>query len=205
MTEDDARGWVRDRFGVSRETLLHHFLEAVIEESTRQNLIAGATIPRIWQRHVVDSAQLVPLSKGAGDGLWIDIGTGAGFPGLVAAILTDRPVLLIEPRRKRAEFLERSVLLLGLALRVRVAQGKAENIQASATVISARAVAALPALFSVAHHLSTPNTLWLLPKRRSAQAEVAAAKAAWQGTFHVEQSLTDPDSFIVVAERVVPL
>ena len=59
----------------------------------------------MWQRHVLDSAQLLPLAANH-DGLWVDVGTGAGFPGMIIALATDRPVALVEPRRMRAQFLQ---------------------------------------------------------------------------------------------------
>ena len=201
MTEEEARSWVREHFGVSRETLLARFVDIVLVEASQQNLISTATLPQIWRRHVVDSAQLVPL---AGDyiGDWVDVGTGAGFPGIVIAVLIDQPVVLVEPRRKRAEFLQRAIADLGLTRRAIVHTARAEQVMGQAAVISARAVAALPELLAATVHLSTKKTRWVLPKGKSAREEVAIAQAAWHGVFHVEQSLTDPDSLIILAEKV---
>lgn len=206
MTEQEARAWIRERFGVSRETALAHFAQLVRAESQRQNLISAATLDSIWTRHLVDSAQLVPLADKAGEGVWIDIGTGAGFPGVVVALLTDRPMALVEPRARRVEFLRVSVEALGIADRVQVIGSKVGSHRpaAPAAVISARAVAELGALFASAMHCSTGSTLWLLPKGRNAQSEVEAAGKAWQGSFHVEQSVTQPESGIVVARGVGP-
>jgi 16S rRNA (guanine527-N7)-methyltransferase len=201
VTEDDARQWVRERFGVSRETMLAQFVTLVTAEAQHQNLISAATLPHIWRRHIVDSAQLVSLA-GPIRGDWIDIGSGAGFPGIVAACLIDSSVLLVEPRRKRADFLRDAVTTLGIADRVTVHPAKAEQIVAHAGVISARAVAALPELLAATVHLSTKKTRWILPKGKSAREEVAAAQRTWYGVFHVEQSLTDPDSLIILAEKV---
>lgn len=201
MTEEEARAWARKHFGVSRETLLTQFVDVVIAESTQQNLISAATLPQIWRRHIVDSAQLVRLAP-EGAGAWFDIGTGAGFPGIVVAILTNGPVTLVEPRRKRADFLRRCIADLDLESRVTVQVARAEQISGEAAVISARAVAALPELLAATVHLSTKKTRWVLPKGKSAREEVASAHATWHGVFHVEQSLTDPDSLIILAEKV---
>lgn len=201
MTEDEARHWVRDRFGVSRETRLAAFVDHVVVESVQQNLVSAATLPQIWTRHIVDSAQLVPL-VGDNTGSWFDIGSGAGFPGMVVAILTSQPIVLVEPRRKRAEFLERVARELGLADRVRIAACRAEAYSGTADIISARAVSALNELFAATLHLSTKKTRWVLPKGKSAREEVAVAARTWHGVFHVEQSLTDPDSLIILAEKV---
>jgi len=204
MTEDEARTWVRERFGVPRETLLERFGAIVLAEADRQNLISAGTRADIWVRHLADSAQLIPLAEAA-EGSWIDIGTGAGFPGLVVALLTDRAVHLIEPRAKRATFLREAAAALGLANRVTVHAQRAQMVQSSpAAVISARAVASLRELFGAARHLSTRSTLWLLPKGRNAQSEVEDVTRAWQGVFHVEQSLTQAESSIVIAREVRP-
>lgn len=201
MTEEEARVWLRGRFGVPRETLLARYVELVVEHSRLQNLIAPSTVADIWTRHVVDSAQLVALD-GSGEGQWIDIGSGAGFPGVVTAILTNRPTTLIEPRRKRAEFLTIVADTLGCR-HLEVAQAKVEQVKGPrAATISARAVAAASALLSAAVHLSDADTLWLLPKGKSAQAEVDEARKAWHGAFHVEQSITQSDSAIIVATGV---
>ncbi|WP_066647551.1 MULTISPECIES: 16S rRNA (guanine(527)-N(7))-methyltransferase RsmG [Sphingomonas] len=201
MTEDEARGWICEHFGVPRETLLARFVDIVIAESGRQNLISAATLPQIWRRHIVDSAQLLQRVP-AIDGDWFDIGTGAGFPGMVVAILSNGPVTLIEPRRKRADFLRACVVELDLGTRVTVHTARAEQIKGHAAVISARAVAALPELLAATVHLSTKKTRWVLPKGKSAREEVASAQATWHGVFHVEQSITDPESLIILAEKV---
>jgi 16S rRNA (guanine527-N7)-methyltransferase len=202
MTEGEARAWVRDRFGVPRETQLDQLAEIVRAESANQNLIAPSTLGSLWSRHIADSAQLLALLPHPIDGLWIDIGTGAGFPGLAIACLRDAPILLCEPRKRRAEFLESAAAQLGIAGHTRVAAAKAEALTDRAAIISARAVAPLDALFAAAAHLSDRETVWLLPKGRSAREEVAVARETWQGSFHVEQSLTQPDSLVVVATGV---
>jgi 16S rRNA (guanine527-N7)-methyltransferase len=203
MTEEAARLWIRERFTVSRETTLSHFEALLRAESEKQNLISASSFEALWERHFVDSAQLVPLA--ATDGLWVDIGTGAGMPGLVVAALLDQPVLLVEPRAKRAEFLRRAANELGLAnVQVEAKRVEAVALPQPAKILSARAVAALPDLLAAAHHLADSSTIWLLPKGRSAHSEVEAAKRTWQGTFHVEPSVTHPDSGIVVAKGVRP-
>lgn len=202
MTEAEARQWIVDRFGVAREAKLAAFVALLIAESQHQNLVSKSSIGEIWVRHIVDSAQLLAFADSASDGLWIDIGTGAGLPGIVIAILRDAPILMVEPRRKRVDFLDRCIEELHLT-HATTSLAKAEAIEPCAgAFISARAVAALPALFANAHHLSDKDTVWLLPKGQTAQSEVDAARKAWQGSFHVEQSITHPDSKIVVAQGV---
>ena len=204
MTEEEARMWVRDRFGTSRETTLARFVDLLLAESEHQNLISKASAAEIWARHIVDSAQLLMIDDVPEKGLWVDIGTGAGLPGIVIAILRDAPMLMVEPRRKRVDFLDVCIETLDLS-NATTSLAKVEAIEPRmATVISARAVSALPVLLASAHHLSNRDTIWLLPKGESAQSEVDAARKAWQGSFHVKQSLTHPSSKIVVAWGVRP-
>lgn len=201
MTEEEARDWIAARHGAAGVELMAQLTALVLDEATRQNLIAPSTLDEIWVRHIVDSAQLIPCAD-ACPGNWLDIGTGAGFPGLVIAALTDRPIWLAEPRKRRADFLRTCCEILGVAKRATVVTGKVERAQVQAAVISARAVASLPELLDAAHHCSTWNTLWLLPKGRSAREEIASAQQSWHGTFHVERSVTDPESLIVIAKEV---
>ena len=107
---------------------------------------------------------------------------------------------LIEPRRLRAEFIHRVVE--SLQLKSTTVSSKVERVEGSFDVITARAVANLSKLFEISAHLSTTNTVWAFPKGTRAQEELSEAQRAWQGVFHVEQSVTDPDSQIVVATGV---
>lgn len=186
---------------VSRETLekLEAYVASLTRETARQNLISASTLDRVWERHILDSAQLVRFEPKAGAS-WVDIGSGAGLPGIVIACLVDGRVTLAEPRRLRAEFLRMIVDTLELNATVHCA--KAERIAGSFDVITARAVAPLDKLLRISLHLSTGKTVWALPKGRNAQAELAEAQRSWQGEFHVEQSAIDEDSWIVVGTGV---
>lgn len=203
MTEEEARAWLGDRSDVPRETFerLDRFVALLTAECHSQNLIAASTIDVVWSRHIVDSAQLVPLAKD--NGPWLDLGTGAGFPGLIVALLGSRPVVLVESRRKRAEFLQRAVALLAIGDRCTVAAARAEAVPArSFATISARAFAPLDRLIDIGLRFADDETRWLLPKGRNAQAELATARRTWQGSFRIEPSITDPESAIIVAEQV---
>ena len=206
MTEDEARAWLTAQFDVPRETwdLLERYVAILLSAMDEQNLIAESTRPHIWARHIVDSAQLLLLARDAGEGEWVDLGSGAGLPGIVVACLSDRPVLMIETRRKRIDFLNEVIAQLDLR-HARVFGGRVESAAPMhAAVISARAYAPLPKLFASALHLSDKNSLWVLPKGRNAQNELEAARPAWKGMFHVEPSVTDADSAIIVAQAVMP-
>jgi 16S rRNA (guanine527-N7)-methyltransferase len=200
MTEEEARARVAQ--AVSRETLgrLDQLVALVESENARQNLVSPSTLPIIWSRHILDSAQLAWLADDR-SGAWLDIGSGGGFPGIVIGLMRDDPTILVEPRTKRATFLREAADALGLERRVDVAASRVETAQISGPVaiISARAVAALPALFGMAARLASKDTIWLLPKGRSAADEVAEAEREWQGEMRLVPSLSDPDSAIVVA------
>lgn len=186
---------------VSRETFekLLTYEALLREENGRQNLISESTLNQFWERHILDSAQIVPFEPRTGAS-WADIGSGAGLPGIVIACLVDGPVTLIEPRRLRAEFLHRVVE--SLQLNATTVSSKVERVEGSFDVVTARAVGNLSKLFEISAHLSTTNTVWAFPKGTRAQEELSEAQRAWQGVFHVEQSVTDPDSQIVVATGV---
>jgi len=189
------------RRDVSRETFekLEAYAALLTEESRRQNLVSASTLDNLWERHILDSAQLVRFEPHAG-AAWADIGSGAGLPGIVVACLVRGPVTLIEPRRLRAEFLHKACD--SLRINASVFSGKAERAEGKYDVVTARAVANVVKVLEISAHLSTRKTIWALPKGRNAGAELAEAQQAWQGVFHVEQSVTDADSQIVVATEL---
>lgn len=186
---------------VSRETFerIERYVALLTEENSRQNLVSAATLGHVWDRHILDSAQLVRYEPRAGAS-WVDIGSGAGLPGIVIACLVSGPVTLVEPRRLRAEFLHK--LCESLALSATVLCAKAERAEGSFDVITARAVARLDQLLKLSAHLSTRNTVWALPKGRSGPQELAEARRTWQFEAREEPSCTDPQSTILVLSGV---
>ncbi len=188
---------------VSRET--HALLEAYVERlkaaNRTQNLVAASTLDQIWNRHILDSAQLVRFEPSAGAS-WVDIGSGAGLPGVVLAALTRGRMTLVEPRRLRATFLEETVEALGLSDRVSVLPTKVESVRGPFDVITARAVAPLNRLLGLANHLSHEGTVWALPKGRNAKSELAEAQRSWQCVVRSEASCTDPEAIILVLSKV---
>ena len=200
MTEEEARGWIAERFSIAAVDRLGRFAEIVTRETERQNLISPSTIPLIWSRHIVDSAQLllfVPENAHS----WVDVGTGAGFPGMIAAILFDGHVAMIEPRAKRASFLRDAADALGISATVHQTRAETAPVS-SADIISARAVATIDTLFGMTAQYRSTLTTYLLPRGRTGQDEIVKARAGWHGTFHVEQSVTDPTSTILIATGV---
>lgn len=188
---------------VSRETRerLDAFAGRIRAANSEQNLVSASTLDAMWQRHILDSAQLVRFEPRPGAS-WLDIGSGAGLPGIVIAALVEGPVTLVEPRRLRAAFLEESVAALGLGDRVTVQCAKIEKIAGRFDAITARAVAPLGRLLSMALHLAHDGTIWALPKGKSAQSELAEAQRSWQCEARSEASCTDPEARILVLSKV---
>lgn len=198
-SEDGARAWIGETFDPTAQQWerLDRFAAMLVAENDLQNLIAASTIPTLWVRHIADSAQLLALDP-ATDGLWIDLGSGPGLPGLVVAILSERPMLLVESRKRRCDFLREVAHSLDLT-HVEVAEAPLERVaMRPASTISARAFAPLDRLIGLSTRFSTESTRWLLPKGRNAVKELALLPEAWQRMFHVEQSRTDADSRILV-------
>jgi 16S rRNA (guanine527-N7)-methyltransferase len=200
MDEAAARAWL----DVPRGTLelLEGFIALLREENERQNLVSRASLDHVWSRHIVDSAQLLRFAPQHAES-WLDLGTGAGFPGLIVSLLHRSKVVMVESRRLRADFLRRAVEKLGIGDKAEILCARIEAVPPRPfDVISARAFAPLDKLLALGLPFSTSGTTWLLPKGRAAKSELEAARASWQGVFRLEESLTDPDARIIVAEQV---
>ena len=205
-SEEDARGYVAALCDVASMQKLEDFTSQIISENRSQNLISKSSEESIWQRHIADSAQLLRFvpreTEDKSARTWLDLGTGAGMPGLVVAVL--RPsiaVKLVESRTKRIEFLQNCVEALDLE-NCEVIGNRLERVTPFATqVISARAFAPLTKLLRLSAPFSTDETTYILPKGRSASAELREQTPELRRTFHVEQSLTDRDAGIIVGTR----
>lgn len=210
-SEVEARAFVEKRAGSDASIVmerLEQLIDALIAENEQQNLISRGSVENIWSRHIADSAQLldhVPretlASLSARARPWLDLGSGAGFPGLVISVLQPQiPVILVESRARRVEWLERMVGDLELE-NCEVMGSRLELIDPfRASVISARAFAPLGKLLSLSARFSTSGTYWVLPKGRKAAQEVAELPKASRKMFHVEQSQTDEEAGIIVGK-----
>ncbi|UYH54542.1 16S rRNA (guanine(527)-N(7))-methyltransferase RsmG [Qipengyuania sp. SS22] len=199
-TESDARAYVAGLCDEEAMDRLDRLAQALPEENQQQNLVAKPTLSMIWQRHIADSAQLLEFCEMPSAAQpWLDLGSGAGFPGLViAAMRPEMPVVLVESRKRRVEWLSWAASLMGLE-NCRVEGQRLENVEAfDAGVISARAFAPLDRLLALSARFSTRSTCWVLPKGRSAAQEVKDLPKNRRGMFHVEQSHTDSEAGIIV-------
>ncbi len=205
-SEEEARAFVAQRCDDGATARLDELVDALVLENSRQNLVAKPTEDIVWTRHIADSAQLLDHVPRETAGPWLDLGSGAGFPGLVVAIM--RPTLivhLVESRSRRIEWLR----TVAGALRLKNCRIEGERLELldsfEARVISARAFAPMPRLLDLSGRFSTSRTKWLLPKGRSAAQELTSLPKALRGMFHVEQSQTDDDAGIVVGRGKVEL
>jgi 16S rRNA (guanine527-N7)-methyltransferase len=202
----DDRRQALDLLGVSRET--EQRLSALVDELRRwqavKNLIGPGTLDRIWTRHVADSAQLI---DGAPDAArWLDLGSGAGFPGLVVAILLrDRPgaeVHLVESNGRKCAFLRHAARVTGAAAVVHEARLETivEPFAGRIDVVTARALAPLANLIAWTRPLLASGSIGLFPKGREAQAELTEAAKSWRFTAQITPSRTSSDGRILRIE-----
>ncbi len=161
----------------------------------RINLVSRGDLARLWERHIADSLQLVPLMPENLPGA-VDLGSGAGFPGLVLAIATGVPFSLIEADHRKAAFLIEAARLTNAPVSVQTV--RIEKIRLSpARLVTARALAPLPDLLALADPFLAPGGVALFPKGESAGNELTAAAAEWHMRIERFSSRTDPTASIL--------
>jgi 16S rRNA (guanine527-N7)-methyltransferase len=214
--EMDAQGFVHallkafpDDFSeqnVSRETVprLQAYLHLLQDWQTRINLVGPATLPHAWRRHMLDSAQLYPIANAQQRaGVWLDLGSGAGFPALVLAVLGVRAIHLVEATTKKCRFLEAASKILGVDDRVVIHNRRIETLLLrDVDVITARACAPLDVLFAYGVRFAGPKTLWLLPKGQDVEKEIAVAHKMWDFKCELVSSVSDQRGHIIAASSV---
>lgn len=197
VTEPEARDWIGEQeFDPRTPTRLERFARLLKTENRAQNLVSARSLDDLWVRHFVDSLQLlrgVPRETSN----WLDLGTGAGFPGVAIAIgRPDIEVTCVESRSLRTDYLNRIVAELELP-NCTIVHSRLQDVEtAKFGVISARAFAPLAKLLKLSTRFSTRDTEWRLPKGRSAAQELSELNG-WEHMFHVEQSLTDENAGII--------
>jgi len=187
--------------GVSRETLAKLKLHAGLLEdwNARMNLVSQGSMKELWNRHFWDSAQLFPLIPPAAESL-VDLGSGAGFPGLVLAVMLAEKrairVVLYESIAKKCRFLQEVASRLGVSVEVRntrIEQAKPEPF----AVVTARACAPLTQLLAYAQPFQDKDTLCLFLKGQAVGAELAEAHKDWKMVIKRHQSLSDPSGVVL--------
>jgi 16S rRNA (guanine527-N7)-methyltransferase len=187
------------RTNVSRETLarLKAYAGLLADGNARHNLVSAASLADVWGRHMLDSAQLAPLVPAAAKTL-ADLGSGAGFPGLVLAeLLRGRvAVTLFEATRKKAEFLAEVALRLDLRVAIRNVRIEAQA-KKPFDVVTARALAPLDTLLGYAQQMADKRTVCLFLKGQSLASELTQARKSWRMKALQHQSVTDPSGVIL--------
>lgn len=191
---------------VSRETLerLDCIAALLIRWQKTINLVAPASIPALWRRHVADSLQLVKYAP-PGAGRWVDLGSGGGFPGLVvAAALAGGGfrMHLVESDQRKAAFLREAARQADLPVEVHTAriEAVAPQLAPGSHVVSARALAPLPALLDLAAPFLASGAVGLFLKGRDAERELTEARKGWTLDCALHPSLTDPEGRVIVVQ-----
>lgn len=190
--------------GASPEQMadLQVLLERLTEANAVMNLVGPDSLGEYWSRHVLDSAQLLDHAPGART--WADLGAGAGFPGLVLAILLkphdDAHVWLIDSLGKRCRFLQGIVDLLGLP--ATVIHGRAESQKLRVDVVTARALAPMDKLLGYAQPYLTRGAQGLFLKGEKAEMELQTAWASWSFEADLSISRSDPRGRIVTVRSL---
>lgn len=189
---------------VSRETLarLKLFVALLTDWNSRHNLVSAGSLGDVWNRHIWDSAQLVDLVP-PGAASHIDLGSGAGFPGLILALLLqDRPgfrTVLTEATRKKCEFLAAASERLGL--NVEIWNARIEQLPPKPfDIVTARACAPLPRLLSYTQPFQHPKTVNLFLKGQSVGAELTEAHKSWNMRVKTRPSRSDLSGIVLTIE-----
>ena len=200
----DAQGFA-EIFPVSRETLarLEAYAGLLTRWSDRINLVGRDTLPDLWRRHMLDSAQLRPLIPDGAQSL-IDLGSGAGFPGLVLAILGAPGVELVEADSRKAAFLREAARVTEANVTIRPCRIAALPPH-PVDVVTARALAPLDRLLDLARPFLGPGTACLLPKGERAEEELTLARKDWTMIASRHHSIADPRGVVLRLHRLVPL
>ncbi|MDO6590457.1 16S rRNA (guanine(527)-N(7))-methyltransferase RsmG [Loktanella sp. D2R18] len=192
---------------VSRETLddLHRFSELVQKWTTKINLISPSTVSSLWERHIVDSAQIYASAPKIFN-KWVDIGSGGGFPGIVVAIIgkvaqPNAMFILIESDQRKATFLRSAIRELDLPAKV-LAERIENAAPQNADIVSARALSTLSTLLPFVERHLKPDGQAILHKGKRAREEVADAANNWRFALEDSPSLTDPDAQILIVKGI---
>jgi len=195
-------------YGVSRETMQRLVIyEGLLRKwQSKINLVSPASLPHLWERHMADSYQLLALTEER-SGTWLDLGSGAGFPGLVVAMAGfSGSVTLVESDQKKAAFMRTVIRETGCAAQVICA--RAETLSDAdigpVSIVSARALTALDKLLALSQPFFNPGTLGLFPKGREWEGELAACARHWVLSYEAIQSRTDPEARILKFTQISP-
>jgi len=196
-------------FDVSRETMVRFLtFEALLRKwQAKINLVGPATLNEFWGRHAADSLQLAGLAPD-GAQTWIDLGSGAGFPGLIIAFSNrfQGTVYLVESDKRKASFLQaalREVPARAVVINKRIEDVTSHDV-GSVDVVSARALAPMPKLLSLSAGFFHGHTVGLFPKGQNWDRELVEAAQKWVLSYDLHQSVTNPDARIIKLTQLSP-
>jgi 16S rRNA (guanine527-N7)-methyltransferase len=190
--------WISSR---GEEIKFQNYAELLTDWNQKFNLVAPSTLPHIWSRHFLDSAQLFPFIPKKPHQILADLGSGAGFPGLVLSLMGVKNVHLIESTGKKADFLR--AVINELELDAVVHQCRIEEMRDfKADIITARALAPLKELFPLAARLMKKDSLCLFLKGQKAQEELTESKKYWMFDCSATQSLSDPSGSVLAIRNL---
>jgi 16S rRNA (guanine527-N7)-methyltransferase len=193
------------KLGVSRESLerIEAFLSLLFDWQQKTNLVSPTTLPKVWTRHVIDSLQLLPHLK-APPGAIADLGSGGGFPGIILAVASGRPVDLYESNQKKAAFLSEALRVSRATGSVRL--GRLEDVATPAkgqyAYVTARALAPLPELLSYAAPFIASGATGLFLKGKGADLELTESAKSWRIKMDKQQSLTDSEAVLLAVKEI---
>jgi 16S rRNA (guanine527-N7)-methyltransferase len=194
----------RDAIGMNadRENDIERYRELLTAANMHTNLVGASTLSDFQRRHVIDSAQLVWFESSALT--WADLGSGAGLPGIVLAILmkgrAGGHVHLVESMAKRCRFLAQ--VATALALPVTLHHGRSEAMSISVDVVTARACAPLPRLLDFAHPFFARGARGLFLKGQDVENEIRDARKRWRFSCRTHESLSDSRGRVLVVEKL---
>jgi 16S rRNA (guanine527-N7)-methyltransferase len=178
-----------------------NYADLIAKWNQKINLVAPGTIGDLWHRHIADSLQLQSYLP-AGCKQIVDLGSGAGFPGLVLAIATGIDTVLVESNAKKAAFLAEVIRRTNAPARVLHGRIEALSVDLSADVVTARAVAPLPKLIALAYPLLSKGAIGLFLKGQDVEAELTESTKYWKMKVQTFTSTTDPKGAVLVVEEV---
>ena len=194
---------------VSRETLdrLGRLQDLTLKWTQKINLVAPSSTEAFWDRHIKDCAQLWQVKPDAAR-IWIDLGSGGGFPGLVMACLAaqynpDLQLTLVESDQRKCVFLRQAARDLDVRITVLTSRIEEANLP-SADVVSARALAAVKDILALSTSFTKPSTRFILPKGKTVDEELEAARETWSFNVVTYESVTDSDGRILSVSNVEP-
>jgi 16S rRNA (guanine527-N7)-methyltransferase len=193
---------------VSRETemRLDRYVELLLRWQAKTNLVASSTLPHLWTRHIADSLQLLPIAPSAK--VWIDFGSGGGFPGVVLACamaeVSGASVHLVERNAKKAAFLREALRVTGAPGQVVLADigESVDSFKGQIDCVTARAVAPLHQLIGFAEPLVRRGAKALFLKGQDVEAELTESTKYWNITPHLHSSRTGGHGWIVELDRI---